>query len=176
MQEMLLREIDELVATALRLSREAAGSSHDLGPDRVEDLSAIASRGGQLIWRLYGTDRHYGRSFQKVLNTPHFTNMHSKYFRHVSELAGILIGVQHDIKSGMLADLRRLLQAEIFADLLEMAEHLLGEGYKDASAVLLGAVLEDSLRKLAEGNGVSTVADNGKPLTIDPLTDLCTVS
>ena len=50
-----------------------------------------------------------------------------------------------------------------------MAEHLLTEGYKDASAVLLGGVLEDSLRKLAVSKGVSIFSSVGKPLTIDPL-------
>ena len=61
------------------------------------------------------------------------------------------------------------MQAEVFADFLEMAEHLLTEGYKDAAAVLLGAVLEDSLRKVAVRHGVTIVGANEKPLTIDPL-------
>lgn len=169
MHEMVLREIDELVAVGERLSRLAAGSGSLLGPERVEELSSVASRGGQLIRRLYGADSHYARSLEKVLATPSFTSMHSNYYQHVSELAGILKGVQHDIKSGLLADFRRLLQAEIFADFLEMAEYLLNEGYKDASAVILGAVLEDSLRKLADAHGVPTRAANGRPLTIDPL-------
>jgi hypothetical protein len=43
------------------------------------------------------------------------------------------------------------------------------EGYKDASAVLLGGVLEDSLRKLANSKGVTITSPAGKPLTIDPL-------
>ena len=50
-----------------------------------------------------------------------------------------------------------------------MAEHLLMEDYKDAAAVLLGAVLENSLRKLAETNELEIVNAKGKPLTIDPL-------
>jgi len=45
----------------------------------------------------------------------------------------------------------------------------LDSGYKDAAAVLLGAVLEDSLRKVAQPSGVATTAANGKSLTIDPL-------
>lgn len=132
-------------------------------------LSSIAARGGQMIRRLYGSYSQYDQNFQRVLRTSNFTTMHSNYFGHVSELTGILKGVQHDLKSGMLFDLRLLLQAEIFADFLEMAEHLLDNGYKDAAAVLLGAVLEDSLRKLAHASGVGTIAANGKALTIDPL-------
>ena len=50
-----------------------------------------------------------------------------------------------------------------------MAEYLLGEGYKDAAAVLLGAVLEDSLRKIADSNGIETLKANGKPLSMEPL-------
>jgi hypothetical protein len=50
-----------------------------------------------------------------------------------------------------------------------MAEHLLSEGYKDAAAVMIGGVLEDSLRKLSEANKLSLVGDKGKPLTMEPL-------
>ncbi|WP_437503219.1 hypothetical protein [Sorangium sp. So ce1099] len=95
--------------------------------------------------------------------------MHSNCFQHVSELTGILKGVQHEVKSGMLSDFRQMLRAEIFTDFMEMAEHLLEQGYKDAAAVLLGAVLEDSLRNIADSHGVPTTAPNGKQLTIDPL-------
>jgi len=50
-----------------------------------------------------------------------------------------------------------------------MSEYLLDEDYKDAAAVLLGAVLEDSLRKLAESQQIPTASATGKYLTIDPL-------
>ncbi|MBI2470698.1 MAG: hypothetical protein HYV59_05575 [Planctomycetes bacterium] len=169
LNDALIFEIDELVVIAEKLSRDASRSDSNLGPERIEELSAVASRGGQLIRRLYGQDSQYKHNLQKILDRPYFTSMHSNDFKHISELTGILKGVQHDIKSGLLSDLRRLLNAEIFADFLDMSEHLLNEGYKDAAAVILGAVIEDSLRKLADGNGVSTTTANGKNLTIDPL-------
>jgi len=50
-----------------------------------------------------------------------------------------------------------------------MAEYLLAEGYKDAAAVIIGSVLEDSLRKLADENSIPTTASSGRPRTIDPL-------
>ncbi|MGZ8846739.1 MAG: hypothetical protein ACXW3C_09775 [Pyrinomonadaceae bacterium] len=77
--------------------------------------------------------------------------------------------MRHAVGSGLFQDLKRLVQADIFADFLEMAEHLLAEGYKDASAVLIGGVLEDALRKLSDGHKLPLVNNNGKPLTIDPL-------
>ena len=167
--ERLLDEINELVTIAERLSRDASCAERSLGPERVEELTSVSSRSGQLILRLYGQNSQYHHSLQKVLNTDHFSSMHSNWFRHISELGGILKGVQHDMKSGMLSDFRKLLQAEIFADFLDMAEHLLNEGYKDAAAVILGAVLEDSLRKLSNGRGLPVTLTNGKLLTIDPL-------
>jgi hypothetical protein len=167
--QKIITEIDDLLKIAERLARDAAYSQSSLGPERIQELSSIAVRGGQLIQKLYGQGSQYEQSWKQVLATKLFTTMHSSYYGHVSELCGILRGIQHDLQSGMLLDLRRLLQAEIFADFLEMAEHLLNEGYKDAAAVLLGAVLEDSLRKVASAAGVATVLSNGKPLTIDPL-------
>ncbi|HJX66387.1 MAG TPA: hypothetical protein VJ860_20820 [Polyangia bacterium] len=140
-----------------------------LGQDKIQELSSIAVRGGQFIQNLYGEDSQYARSWKKALATNGFTDVHSNHFEHVSELCGILKGAQHDLKSGLLDNMRLLLQGEIFADFLEMAEHLLDTGYKDAAAVLLGGVLEDSLRKIASSTGVATTGANGKPFTIDPL-------
>jgi len=169
LDDRLIAEVNDLVESAGRLSRDAAVSGTELGPARVEELTAIAARGGQLILRLYGVGSQYDRNFQAILATPHFTMMHSNYYQHVSQLAGILQGAKHDLEAGMLFDIRRLVQAEVFVDFIEMSEYLLDQGYKDASAVLLGAVLEDSLRKLAESNGVPTNGSNGRPLTMDPL-------
>lgn len=107
--------------------------------------------------------------FQAAIKSPSFTTMHSNYYAHVSNVVGLFKGIKHDIDYGMLSNFRSVVQAEIFVDFLEMAEHLLGEGYKDAAAVLLGAVLEDSLRKIADANSVSTVGSKDQPLTIDPL-------
>ena len=167
--ERLSAEIDELVSIAENLSRDASRSGSGLGPNRIEELTSVTSRSGQLIRRLYGQDSQYHESLQKVLSTAHFSSMHSNWFNHISELVGILKGIQHDMKSGMLSDFRKLLQAEIFADFLDMAEHLLNEGYKDAAAVLLGAVLEDSLRKLSLNRELSTTSMHGKLLTSEPL-------
>jgi hypothetical protein len=167
--QKFITEVDSLVEVAERLSREGAMARSGLGPDRIQELSSIAVRGGQLILKLYGEDSQYARSWKKVLATNGFSNVHSNHYDHVSELCGILKGAQHDLRSGLLDDMKLLLQGEVFADFLEMAEHLLDTGYKDAAAVLLGGVLEDSLRKIATRAGVGITAANGRTLTIDPL-------
>ena len=50
-----------------------------------------------------------------------------------------------------------------------MAEYLANEGYKDASAVVLGAVLENNLRKISEARGLSTESSNGRPLAMEAM-------
>lgn len=169
MNELVIREIENLIATGEKLAADASVAPDYLGHERVQELLSITARGGQLIMRLYGADSQYFQMFQSVTKIPHFDSMHSNHYRHVSNVVGIFKAVEHDIKSGMLANFRSLIQAEIFADFLEMAEHLLGEGYKDAAAVLLGAVLEDSLRKVADAHGMAVTGPTGKPLTLDPL-------
>ena len=169
MDKLITQEIEDLVATGEELVRDACGAGTALAHDRIQELMSITARGGQLIARLYGSDSHYFEMFKTVTQTRHFDILHHTNYRHVAKMVGIFKGVEHDVKSGMLANFRSLIQAEIFADFLDMAEHLHRENYKDAAAVLLGAVLEDSLRKVANANGVSTLNAKGKPFTIDPL-------
>ena len=169
MNKLITKEIEELVSTGEKLVADASISGSGLGHERVQELASITARGGQLITRLYGSDSHYFQTFKAATQVQYFNKMHSGYYRHVADIVGIFKGVEHDIKSGMLVNFRSLIQAEVFADFLDMAEHLLGENYKDAAAVLLGAVLEDSLRKIAGAKGVDILNSKGKPLTIDPL-------
>jgi hypothetical protein len=47
--DLLASEIDDLVTIAERLSRDAARSGNELGPDRVTELSSVASRSGHPV-------------------------------------------------------------------------------------------------------------------------------
>lgn len=82
---------------------------------------------------------------------------------------GCLEGAFNDYKDGFLVNIRNLLRAEIFTDFLDMGEYLLNEGYQDAAAVIIGSVLEDSLRKLAIENSIEILNSRGKFKTIEPL-------
>ena len=167
--QVISDEVDSLVTKGEALARDAASSGSRLGSERVQELTTIAARIGQLIRRLYGSSSHYQAHLDRVMDTTPFTAMHSNHWEHVAALVGIAKGVQSDIRSGLLRDLRALAQAEVFADFLEMAEHLLDTGYKDAAAVLLGGVLEDSLRRLGAKHSVELTAQGGRPLTLDPI-------
>ena len=68
---------------------------------------------------------------------------------------GILSAAREEMAGGWLNTAKGLVSAEIFADFLEMAQHLLEEGYKDPAAVMAGSVLEEHLRQLCQKNGIA---------------------
>ncbi len=67
----------------------------------------------------------------------------------------ILRAAKEDIEGGYLQKVEALVSASVFSDFLEMAEHLLDNGYKDPAASLVGAVLEDGLRRICINNGIT---------------------
>jgi hypothetical protein len=67
---------------------------------------------------------------------------------------GALRALRRDYDSGYLTSVQSLVRAELFVDFLEMAEHLMQQGYKDPAAVLIGSVLEGHLRALCNARGI----------------------
>jgi len=166
---ILKDDIADLVKIGEVLADAAKNSSDSLGSENVSKCAEWVTRVGQMIRRLYPSQSQHLINYDACIRNYRFDVMHSSYYRHLSIVTGIVKAVQHELEKGLLSDIRQLLRADIFADFLEMADHLLKEDYKDASAVIIGSVLEDGLRKLAEANGISTINESGKTLTIDPL-------
>jgi hypothetical protein len=55
-----------------------------------------------------------------------------------------------------------VIHGTVFADFLDMAQHLLDNGYKDAAAVIAGSSLESHLRHLCSKHGVDADTPDGK--------------
>ena len=70
-------------------------------------------------------------------------------------LGAVFNAVKEDFHGGYLNSIRNLVQAEVFESELEQAQELLDSGYKLASAVIAGVVLETSLRDLCDQEGIS---------------------
>lgn len=60
-----------------------------------------------------------------------------------------------DYEHDYLFDTRALIEAEVFSDFLEQAQHLFNNGYFQPAAVIAGSVLEDGLRKLCQRQGIT---------------------
>jgi len=81
---------------------------------------------------------------------------------------GALRALRRDYEAGYLVTVQNLVRADVFADFMGMAEHLLEQGFKDPSAVLIGGVLEEHLRVLCDGRGISSQA-SGRPKKADAM-------
>jgi HEPN domain-containing protein len=121
-----------------------------IGDDRVDTQLAHqwATSAQNLLLRVFGRDSEHYRHFEAQ------TKAHLTY-SPVYHAQGILKAAKDDYEHGHLFELRRLIEAEVFDDFLEQAEHLLESGYYQAAAVLTGGVLEDSLRKICLAKGIA---------------------
>ncbi len=101
-----------------------------------------------LIESLSETDSVYRTNFEAKVKAPHTSD--------VDKGIGILRALKNDIEQGYLTKYRFKVAAEVFDDLLGMAEHLLEleNAYKDLTAFLVGVVLEDGLRQLCGKNNI----------------------
>ena len=96
----------------------------------------------------------------------------------VEIIVGILEGLKDDYENGFLDDLEKRIAAYISADYMGQAEALLGEGKSGQydhvpAAVLCGAELENSLRRLCQRQtpSISITKPNGQPKKLNALID-----
>jgi hypothetical protein len=99
------------------------------------------------VQRTFGTDSPYYKQ-------PQFDKAWS-YLSRTPYIIGALKACRDELAGGWVFTTRGLVSAEVFSDFLSMAEHLLGGGYKDAAAVMIGSVLEEHLRQLCQKHSIS---------------------
>jgi len=87
-------------------------------------------------------------------------------YGHLAGVIGVAESLLVDVKAGYLKTFEELIHADVFSDFLEMSEHLLSSGYKDAAAVMAGSTLEAHLKQLAHKYSVS-VENDGRPKKTD---------
>ena len=163
-------EIIELVEQGAKLMAVTRGIRRGdlLAGDQLAEFSSWMTRLGQTIRRVFGTDSQHFESFQSQAQDVR-VNAVTTDDTAVAIMAGIARAMQSELEAGYIPQVRSLVRADVFADFLEMADYLLEEGYKDAAAVITGAVLEDSLRQLCDRVDLPLSAENGHPLALDSL-------
>jgi len=127
----------------------------------LSEASQFVSAGIAAVCRATGEDSEYARQVARLVQPIRPDQLQLA----IPIVAGTVKAVREAIASGYLIGVRQLIHAEVFGDFLEMANHLVHDGYKDPAAVLIGGVLEDHLRKLCDKNGLPTefVDSSGKP-------------
>jgi hypothetical protein len=137
----LQTRIDQLVAQAETTVRNARLGEFSMSPSmKPEEWTALRAAGLAFIESTFGREHSYYREFDKKLENGY--DYHGKY------ALGVLTAIRDQIKGGWIEKTKGLVTSEVFADFMEMAEHLLDENYKDPAAVVLGSVLEEHLRVL----------------------------
>jgi hypothetical protein len=138
-----------------------------LANDTYESVT-VGSSTGHLSNELLRQLELGGLSFlEKVFGKEHifykgYISAFSSYYEHtrVQYAKGVLSAAKAEIDGGWLFEIKGIVSAEIFSDFIEMADHLLSEGYKDAAAVMIGSTLEEHLRQLCMRNGIPLVLTN----------------
>lgn len=115
------------------------------------ERQVIVSRSIAAIDRIAGPNSTYAAEVRRVLTTS------PRIFQHLNQVAGVLGALRDDVAAGYLQTAVELAHGEVFSDFLEMAQHLVDHGYKDAAAVIAGSALEGHLRALAAKENVPLV-------------------
>ncbi len=103
--------------------------------------SELRSSSLSFIQSVFGTSHPFSKAFD---NIDAFATAYQ-----TEQIRGILRSVELEFRGGWIDGLQGLLRAEVFDDFMDMAYHLLAQGYKDAAAVIAGSTLEGHLRALA---------------------------
>jgi hypothetical protein len=145
--EKLIRRVDELIKMGSEvLATEAQG----VGRVVVDLISFYKFRSATIsfILKLFGCKHPYFLDFSgKVKDASPLSTKRG---------VGMLHAVRDEIEQGWLTSTKGLISADIFGDFLEMAEHLIQEGYKDPAAVLIGSALEQHLKNLCVANDIES--------------------
>lgn len=158
---IFITQLDKLIATHRSMQQQS--QYDDLSDLSKPDRQSLVTRAIAAVHRITGNNSTYSNEIERIIKlSPHL-------HLHTSSIIGIVQALREDIDSGYIQNLTQLVRADIFSDFLEMGEHLLKEEYKDAAAIIIGTVLENTLRKLAESNEITLVNEKGKHLTIEPL-------
>jgi hypothetical protein len=152
LEERALARLDELIALAKK------------GGSDLVALQRFATSARNLLQNVLGKDSVHFQEFVKITDEVYGGEDLQAF---ADELLGVIHAARDDIAGGFIFTRDLLVSAANFGDILEQAEHLLSNGYKDAAAVLTGAVLESSLRKLCDKRGVAyTSKETMEPLNV----------
>jgi len=161
----ILDEIDYALSTwAPARDRSKYDDLSDLKDGTIAEVVATLS---STIQRLAPPSSAYAQRAQEVVEKYSPNLLHAAH----APLMGILRSLRQAYERGYWNSVQELVHADVFADFLEMAEHLLSQGYKDPSAVLVGGTLEEHLRQLCGKHGIAVKTPSGEPRKTSHLND-----
>lgn len=149
--ELIDRRFNELLDLGKQiLATKRPPPPNVIGDSRVDSDKSQewATSTSQFLGSLFGRESEYYSRLQLAFTVA------GGYSDMLHGLA-VLKAAWNDYSKGYLIEAKSLITAEVFDDILEQAQYLLEQGYHQAAAVLTGSILEDTLRKLCQRNGIT---------------------
>ena len=149
-EKKILERLEDLIEQGNRvISTRKPPPPHVRGRDRIDIQLANQwfTSCINLLSRVFGTDSEYCINMKG-----HYKNY--PCYNDVNMAFGVLKAAKEDYEKESIFDLKSLIEAEVFDDFLEQAEHLLKLDYFQPAAVIAGSVLEDGLRKICKKNKI----------------------
>ena len=161
-EQRVLAQLDHLIAKGAAIPARPAEKQWQMGgSERLEPrpFAEWRSQSAAFAQSLLHEGHVYLLQLERLTEPPLANGQADPHLDQREAGLGVLQAIREDVANGYLADLRRLVAAEVFTDFLEMAEHLLANGYHHAAASLAGAVLEDGLRRELSATGAKATGN-----------------
>jgi uncharacterized protein YutE (UPF0331/DUF86 family) len=155
LEARLLARLDELLQTGPALTQRSARGHHGLLPaDEAGSRYGWLTAAKHLVHSICPLAQNayrieIDRWVEGSSKYPHSANSYVAY------VLPILAALRIDIKNGLLAEVVDSIRGETFDIMLDHAEEYHKKGVKEGSGVLVSAVFEDTIRRIAERNGSS---------------------
>lgn len=144
--EDLVRRLEDLIAMGETTQSHFTRGTTGYEWVRDDEYSEFKAASLSFLDQTFGEKTAYSTQFRHEVTGTELSR--------IKHGVGILKAARGELAGGWMITVRGLVSAEVFADFLEMSEHLLDEGYKDAAAVIAGGTLEEHLRQLANVNEI----------------------
>jgi len=159
-KDFFKKQLSELISNFRTMKNRSA--NYDLsGNNSTEEIVSLLSRCKSAVQRISGINSEYYKDINSIMRKNNIWEGEK-----LIEVIGCVDALFRDLENGYLQNLSEIIKSEVFSDYIEMAEHLLEEGYKDPATVLIGSTLENKLKELCTINSIDLVIINNRGNTV----------
>lgn len=164
MMEVIEGRFTELVSTGQNLIRGIGSQEYWIPDHNIAQYQQWLSSSANLINIVVTKDSTFGQQCEQIMSDD--DKKSGIPSRMVQKMYGLLSSARDEWQRGLLRRIEYLIAAETFDDFLDHADAYHKRNRKTEASVLVSAVLEDTIKKIAKKNGL--VSDG---ITLDPLID-----
>ena len=154
MKDTITNRFKELVAQGQQLVGHMIKDDYYVDSNQISRYQAWLSSVSNLFELAAPPGSFFLSESKKLMNSEDMKNSIATII--VSKMQGLLVSAQQEWDNGLMRKIEYILAGETFDDFLDHAESYHRGNKKVESAVLASAVLEDTVKKIASKNSLST--------------------